>query len=70
MNEYLGKVLYKRRISLREACEEVGATFSEDIDVYPYRECDHCLFWHKRSELHKDRGGMLICNVCEEWYGN
>lgn len=70
MIEEVGKYLYRQRISLREACSEAGVDYNEDMDTYPYRECDHCLYWLLRKELHKDRGGMLICKVCEEWYGN
>jgi hypothetical protein len=62
--------LYRKRVGLREACVHAGVDFKDNINTGSLVECDHCGVWHNKTELHEDKGGMLICNTCAGWYGD
>lgn len=66
----LAKVLYRKRINLKDACVEAGVEFTPGMVVEGYEECSHCGVWHLEKELHEDEGGMPICKTCEGWYGD
>lgn len=66
----LGKYVYRKRISLRDACVQLGIEFVPGMEVEGYTECSHCSVWHLDKELHPDNEGMPICKTCEGWYGN
>lgn len=70
MIEEIAHLLHRTRNSLKDACEEAGVKYDPNMNTKPFAQCDHCSYWFTEKELHKDRGGMLICDTCEEWYGN
>jgi hypothetical protein len=70
MSSLLSKYLYRKKITLQEACVDVGVEFVPGMQVEGLEECSHCSVWHKENELHPDSEGMPICRTCEGWYGN
>ncbi len=69
MTAELSKYLYRRKISLREACMLAGIEFNDEVDTGKYTECHSCSVWHLESELKPDLDGVPICGLCESWYG-
>ena len=59
--------LYRRKVSLHEACEEFGIPV-EDAQ-FDLETCSHCSIWFKPGELIPDLDGNPICKVCNRFYG-
>lgn len=69
MSSYLGKILYRKRMTLQEACIIAGVEFEPGMTVEGYDQCHSCSQWFLEKELHPDMDGIPICKTCEGWYG-
>ena len=67
MNE-LESAIYRRKITLLEACTEFGITL-EQADIPTVETCSNCSIWYKSAELIPDLDGNPICKVCNRFYG-
>lgn len=67
MNE-LEKVLYRKKKTLREACQEYGIDLDE-AEIKELETCSSCSIWHKSTELVLDLDDNPICKTCRRFYG-
>lgn len=67
MNE-LEKHLYRKKMTLLEACEDFGIPV-EDAQIDGVETCSSCSIWFKPGELVSDLDGNPICKVCRRFYG-
>lgn len=60
--------IYRRKISLLEACKEYGIEL-EDVPLETLETCSNCSIWFKSIELVSDLDNNPICKVCRRFYG-
>jgi hypothetical protein len=66
----IGRVVYRKRMSLKQACILAGCEFEEGMTIPGYSECSSCSVWHLETELIPDLDGLPICRICDGWYGH
>ena len=64
----LSSFLYRTKISIPDACEELGIEYNKD-DLEDLSSCTHCGIWYWEYELIPDLDENNICKFCSQYYG-
>jgi hypothetical protein len=64
----LDKALYRTRNSFRQACQEAGIDYNDELNT-SLGECAHCNIWLKPKELIPDLDNNPICKTCFTYEG-
>lgn len=67
MTNELSAYLYRRKLSLKQACEALNIPYTEsNLEVC---QCSNCSIWYKPKELKEDLDGNPTCDICLTYYG-
>lgn len=70
MKTALSTCLYKRKYTVKEACQILNIPYSEDLlKTLEVCECSNCSIWYKPKELKNDLDGNPTCDICLAYYG-
>jgi hypothetical protein len=64
----LGKYLYRKRMTVQEACKDLGIDFEEEM-LGDLEQCTSCsVWWHTHELLEDPEDGTNLCKYCESYY--